>query len=93
MSALLRVVLAGLFTTALLAGCNKTEEVSEAAKTEMSEAVDSAKNAATATTEAAQATADQAAGAVSEAATDAKEVAVDAVAVTKEAVAAEAAKQ
>jgi hypothetical protein len=49
MNTLLRALLAGVFAATLLTACNKAEEAAEAAKGEMSEAVDATKDAAAAT--------------------------------------------
>lgn len=93
----LRVLLAGLFAVTLLAGCSKeAEQAADAAKTEMSEAVDaSTEAAATVAEDAVDATkeaASDAAAATKEAATEVKEEAVDAIQAAKDAAAAEAAK-
>jgi hypothetical protein len=89
MNTLLRVLLAGVFAATMLVGCNKTDEAAEAAKGEMSQAVDPA--ASTASEAVTDAVPDVVVAPTPEAAA-AKEEAVDAIQAAKDAAAADAAK-
>ena len=89
-------MLAGVFTIALLSGCNKSNDAVDDMKTEMGEALDATKKAAGAvaaeTKEVVTDAAQEAAAATKAAASEAKEDAGDAVQAAKNAAAAQDAK-